>query len=85
MSSANDWLPGLYPMTRIGVDEWQAIIPAVSGTTLLYKLDVNGTWSNVEEDSSCSTVANRNFYFNGSGSSYTASDTVLTWAGLNGC
>jgi alpha-amylase len=85
MSSANDWLANLYPMTKINATEWQIIVPAVSGSTLLYKFDLNGTWSNVEEGSSCSTISNRNFYFNGSGSSYTASDTVPTWAGLNGC
>jgi len=85
MSSSNDWLAGLYPLTKTGTDEWQVIVPAVSGTTLLYKLDLNGTWTNVEEGSSCSTVSNRSFYFNGSGSSYTASDTVIDWGGYNGC
>ncbi len=85
MNSANDWAAGLYPMTRTGTDTWQAIVPAVSGTTLSYKFDLNGTWTNVEEGSSCSTVSNRSFYFNGAGSSYTATDTVVDWAGLNGC
>jgi glucan 1,4-alpha-glucosidase len=85
MSSANDWTSNLYPMTKIAANEWQIIVPAVSGTTLQYKFDLNGTWSNVEEGSSCSTVPNRSFSFNGSGSSYTASDTVVDWAGLNGC
>ncbi|MBR7836159.1 alpha amylase C-terminal domain-containing protein [Actinospica durhamensis] len=85
MSSANDWSPGLYPMTLIGTDEWQAIVPAVSGTTLSYKLDLNGTWSNVEETSTCGSVANRSFYFNGADSSYTASDTVGAWEGLGSC
>lgn len=85
MSSADDWNPGLYPMTRIGTDEWQAVIPAVSGTTLAYKVDLNGTWSNVEETASCGDVANRSFSFNGAGSSYTAADTVGAWAGLSPC
>jgi hypothetical protein len=30
-------------------------------------------------------VSNRSFYFNGADSTYTASDTVADWAGLNGC
>ena len=85
MASANDWAAGLYPMTRTGADSWQAIVPAVSGSTLSYKFDLGGTWTNVEEGSSCSTVGNRSFYFNGADSSYTATDTVADWAGLNGC
>ena len=85
MSSANDWTANLYPMTQIATDEWQTIVPAVSGSTLAYKFDLNGTWTNVEEGSSCGYVANRDFSFNGADSSYTASDTVVDWAGLNGC
>jgi glucoamylase len=85
MSSANDWAAGLYPMNKIGTNEWQILVPSVSGRTLDYKFDLNGTWSHVEETGSCGTVANRTFYFNGAGSSYTASDTVGDWAGLNGC
>jgi glucoamylase len=85
MSSGADWSPGLYPMTRIGTDEWRILVPAVSGSTLEYKFDLNGTWTNVEETSSCGSVANRNFYFNGADSSNTAGDTVGGWAGLNGC
>jgi len=85
MSSSNDWSAGLYPMTKIATDEWQIIVPAVSGDTLAYKFDLNGTWTNVEEASSCGDLANRSFYFNGADSSYTASDTVADWAGLNGC
>lgn len=85
MSATNDWTANLYPMTKIGTNEWQIIVPAVSGSTLQYKFDVNGTWTNVEEGSSCGYVANRSFVFGSSGSSYTASDTVTDWAGLNGC
>ena len=83
--SSTDWEPGLHPMTRIGTDEWQAAVHAVSGTTLQYKFDLNGTWSNVEEGTGCADVANRTFYFNGANSSYTAADQVDTWAGLDGC
>ena len=85
MSASNDWLAGLYPLTNIAANEWQVIVPAVSGSTLLYKLDLNGTWTNVEEASSCANQANRTFYFNGADSSYTAADTVADWGGLNGC
>ncbi|HEY3870923.1 MAG TPA: alpha-amylase family glycosyl hydrolase [Actinocrinis sp.] len=85
MPSSQDWSPGLYPMTQTGTDAWQVIVPAVSGTTLYYKVDLNGSWSNVEETSSCGSVANRNFYFNGAGSSYTAADTVGAWAGYGSC
>jgi alpha-amylase len=85
MPSSQDWSPGLYPMTQIGTDEWQVVVPAVSGTTLDYKVDLNGSWSYVEETSSCGSVANRNFYFNGAGSSYTAADTVGAWAGYGSC
>ena len=85
MSASNDWNPGLYPLTKIGSNQWQIIVPAVSGSTLQFKFDLNGTWTNVEEAASCGSVANRSFYFNGSGSSYTAGDTVVNWAGLNGC
>ena len=85
MPSAQDWSPGLYPMTQIGTDAWQVIVPAVSGTTLYYKVDLNGSWSYVEETASCGSVANRNFYFNGAGSSYTATDTVGAWDGYGSC
>ncbi len=85
MSSSNDWSAGLYPLTKIATNEWQIVIPAVSGNTLSYKFDLNGTWTNVEEGSSCGYVSNRSFNFNGADSWYTASDAVVDWAGLNGC
>ena len=85
MSSSADWLPGLYPMTRTGTYTWQIEVPAVPGSTLLYKFDLNGTWSNTEEIASCGARSNRSFYFNGADSSFAAADTVLGWAGLNGC
>ena len=85
ISSSTDWEPGLHPMARIGTDTWQAVVHAVSGTTLQYKFDLNGTWSNVEEAAACGNLANRTFYFNGAGSEYTANDNVSDWAGLNGC
>ena len=83
--SGTDWEPGLHPMTRIGADEWHAVVHAVSGTTLQYKFDLNGTWTNVEEAADCGYQANRTFAFNGANSSYTAADEVYDWAGLDGC
>jgi alpha-amylase len=83
--SSTDWEPGLHPMTRIGTDEWQAVVHAVSGTTLQYKFDLNGTWTNVEDGAGCADLANRTFSFNGANSDYTAADQVVDWAGLNGC
>jgi alpha-amylase len=83
--SGTDWEPGLHPMTRIGTDEWQAVVHAVSGSTLQYKFDLNGTWTNVEEEQSCAYQANRTFTFNGANSSYTAADEVYDWAALDGC
>ena len=84
--SSTDWAPGLHPMTRIsGTDEWQAVVHAVSGTTLQYKFDLGGTWTNVEEGAGCAYQDNRTFYFNGANSDYTATDQIADWAGLDGC
>jgi len=84
--SSTDWEPGLHPMSRIsGTDEWQAVVHAVSGTTLEYKFDLNGTWTNVEESEDCANQSNRTFFFNGANSDYTAADEVYDWAGLDGC
>jgi len=83
MSSANDWVANEIPMTKTGTNTWTLNVSAVSGTTLQYKFDL-GTWDNTEETSSCGALANRTFYFNGSGSSYTANNTVTAWKGY-GC
>jgi alpha-amylase len=85
ITSGTDWEPGLHPMTRIGADEWQAVVHAVSGTTLQYKFDLGGTWTNVEDAAGCAYQANRTFNFNGANSNSTAADAVYAWAGLNGC
>jgi glucoamylase len=85
MSSSNDWLAGLHPLTKTGANAWQIIVPAVPGSTLMYKFDLNGTWTNVEEGGSCGYLSNRDFVFSGANSSYTASDTLTDWAGYNGC
>ena len=85
MAAADDWNADLYPMTKTGTDTWQILVPAASGSTLQYKFDLDGAWTNVEEASGCGYVNNRSFAFNGADSSYTANDTVVDWAGLNGC
>lgn len=51
-------------------------MPAASGSTVQYKFDLGGSRTNVEEAAACGTVADRSFYFNGSGSSYTAADAA---------
>ena len=44
-----------------------------------------GSWSSVEETSSCGYVGNRTFGFDTAGQTYTASDTVAAWEGVGGC
>jgi hypothetical protein len=44
-----------------------------------------GSWSNVEETSSCGTVANRTFGFDTPDETYTANDTVAAWEGVGSC
>jgi hypothetical protein len=68
-------------MTRLNANTWTATIEAAAATTLSYKYDLGGSWSNVEETASCGFVANRSLAVNGG----TVSDTVAAWAGLGGC
>ncbi len=77
----SDWAPTGIPMTRLNADTWTATIEAAADTTLSYKYDLGGSWSNVEETANCGFVANRSMAVNGG----TASDTVAAWAGLDGC
>ena len=44
-----------------------------------------GSWSNVEETSSCGYVANRTFGFDTADETYTANDTVAAWEGVGSC
>jgi hypothetical protein len=41
-----------------------------------YKFDLGGSRTNVEEAAACGNGGDRSFYFNGSGSSYTAADAA---------
>jgi hypothetical protein len=76
-----DWAPSGIPMTPVSATEWTATIDAASDTTLSYKYDLGGTWTSVEETSSCGYVNNRAMSVNGGA----VNDTVANWAGLGGC
>ena len=77
----SDWAPNGIPMTRLNATTWTATIQAAADTTLSYKYDLGGNWSNVEETASCGYVANRSMAVNGGA----VSDTVAAWAGPGGC
>jgi glucoamylase len=76
-----DWASNGIPMTRVSATEWSATISSVADATLAYKYDLGGTWTNVEETSSCGYVANRSMSVNGG----TVTDTVANWAGEGSC
>lgn len=76
-----DWASNGIAMTRVSADEWTATVEAASGTTLSYKYDVGGTWTNVEETASCGGVSNRSMTVTGG----TVTDTVANWAGPGRC
>jgi len=77
----SDWAPGGIPMTQVSADEWTATVYAAADTTLSYKYDLGGSWSNVEETASCGYVANRSMPVNGG----TQNDVVANWAGPGAC
>ena len=81
--STDNWLAYDYPMIQTGPDTWTLTITGVPVADFQYKFTL-GSWSSVEETSSCGAVANRTFNFTTAGT-YTANDTVSAWAGLNGC
>ena len=83
-SSAN-WAAQDYPMIKTGPYTWTLTITGVPVANFQYKFDLNGTWNNVEETSSCGYVNNRNFGFNDQDATYTANDTVAAWQGIGGC
>ncbi len=82
--SSDNWLAYDYPMIQTGPDTWTLTVTGVPTQTFQYKFTL-GSWGNGEETSSCGSVANRTFGFNTPDSSYTATDTVAAWEGLNGC
>jgi len=77
----SDWAAGGIPMTRVSADEWTATVTAAADTTLSYKYDLGGSWSNVEETAECGRVANRSMSVNGG----TVNDTVANWGGPGAC
>jgi len=54
-----DWTANGIPMTRVSATRWTATVGAAADTTLSYKYDLGGTWTNVEETAGCGYVANR--------------------------
>jgi alpha-amylase len=77
----SDWSPGGIAMTPLSATRWAATVTATADTTLSYKYDLGGSWSNVEETASCGYVSNRSMPVNGG----TESDTVANWQGVGGC
>ena len=82
--SSDNWLAYDYPMIQTGPDTWTLTITGVPIAAFQYKFTL-GSWSNVEETSSCGYVANRSFNFNTADTTYTATDTVGAWEGIGGC
>jgi len=78
---APDWNPAGIAMTPLSATQWTATITATADTTLSYKYDLGGTWSDVEETADCGYVANRTMTVGGG----TEEDTVANWAGLGSC
>jgi glucoamylase len=82
--SGDDWIATDYPMIQTGPDTWTLTITGVPEAAFQYKFTL-GSWSSVEETSSCGDVANRTFGFDTADASYTADDTVAAWAGTGSC
>jgi len=82
--SSDDWIATDYPMIQTGTDTWTLTITGVPTAAFQYKFTL-GSWSTVEETSSCGSVANRTFSFDTADASYTATDTVAAWEGSGGC
>jgi alpha-amylase len=78
---AADWAPAGISMTQLSSTKWTATITATADTTLSYKYDLDGSWSNVEETASCGYVANRSMSIDGG----TQVDTVAAWDGVSSC
>ena len=45
----SDWAANGIPMTQVSPNEWTATVYSTADTTLSYKYDLGGNWSNVEE------------------------------------
>jgi glucoamylase len=77
----SDWASNGIAMTRVSSDEWTATVYSSADTTLSYKYDLGGNWSNAEETASCGSVSNRSMTVNGG----TENDTVANWEGPGAC
>jgi glucoamylase len=76
-----DWAANGIPMTEVSPNQWTATVYSAANTTLSYKYDLGGNWSNVEETASCGYVSNRSMAVNGG----TENDTVANWTGPGAC
>jgi hypothetical protein len=84
IGSYDDWLANEYPMIQTGPDTWTLTITGVPVADFSYKFTL-GSWSTVEQTSSCGYVADRTFGFDTADASYPASDTVAAWDGVGSC
>jgi glucoamylase len=82
--SGDDWIATNYPMIQTGPDTWTLTLTGVPTADFQYKFTL-GSWSSVEETSSCGYVDNRTFGFNTADESYTANDAVAAWEGVGSC
>jgi len=82
--SSDDWIATDYPMIQTGPDAWTLTLTGVPVANFQYKFTL-GSWSSVEETSSCGDVANRTFGFDTADATYTAADTVAAWATIGSC
>ncbi len=77
----SDWASNGIAMTRVSSDEWTTTVYAKADSTLSYKYDLGGNWSNAEETADCGSVSNRSMSVNGG----TENDTVANWEGPSAC
>jgi glucoamylase len=82
--SGDDWIATNYPMIQTGPDTWTLTVTGVPTADFEYKFTL-GSWSSVEETSSCGSVSNRTFGFDTADETYTADDTVAAWEGVGSC
>ena len=77
----SDWAANGIPMTRVNANTWTTTVEAAADTTLSYKYDLGGSWSNVEKNADCADISNRSMSVNGG----TVNDTVANWGGPSAC
>jgi glucoamylase len=82
--SSDNWIATDYPMIKTGPDTWTLTLTGVPVADFQYKFTL-GSWSSVEETSSCGFVANRDFDFSTANQTFTANDTVAGWEGVGSC